>query len=320
VSRRAFFFPHTLDPKQGRTETNTSGRVPYAVGGTLVGPDGPSEGTCVVMAEGYVDPTSGAGILGLSQDPCVFSAPGGPFHAFSRIDGTKPEGERVVSGGKHIANSLPEAVSKGDVIVYGKTIPPSGKAIDEIWVDTVLVVDSVVELPASEEEKGPWPFPVAAAASFAKPGTDAYRFSLSDAEPKGMHATTGRNPHRIIIGAVEPSAEAVAELRTSFVPLADRRAGVSRVCAVDRGHLRDEWPALIAFFQQQVYLKMKGVPAGGSIAEFESFALAEALLAAIVRRSGGEQRRDLRGVVALPPLRPLDPAKRWDPRTKRVIG
>jgi hypothetical protein len=319
LSRRAFFFPHSLDPQQKRGEPNLSGRVPFDVTATLLGPDGATEADCVVMADGFLDPTTGGGLVGASQDPCVFSAPGGPFHSFARIDGTNLANEKVVGGGKHIADSLPETVAEGDVIIFGKTTPPSGKAIEEIWVDTVLVVDSVVELATSEEAKGPWPFPVESALKIAAKGTDGYRFNLSDAEgPKGMHQTTSRNPHRIIRGRVSNKPKAVAALETSFLPLADRTGGICRICAVDRGHLGSDWAPLLVFFQQQVYAKIKGIPRGGWIAQFDTFSLAEALLAAIVKRSGGHQ--NLRGTVAIPPLAPVAATKRWDPKSARVIG
>jgi hypothetical protein len=319
LTRRAFFFPHSLDPQQKRGEPNLSGRVPFDVTATLLGPDGATEGDCVVMADGFLDPTTGGGLVGSSQDPCVFSTPGGPFHSFARIDGANLANEKVVGGGKHIADSLPETVVEGDVIIFGKTTPPSGKAIEEIWVDTVLVVDSVFELPAAEEAKGPWPFPVEAALKIAAKGTDGYRFNLADAEPpKGLHMTTSRNPHRIIRGRISNKPKAVAALDTSFLPLADRTGGICRICAVDRGHLGADWAPLITFFQQQVYAKIKGIPRGGWIAQFDTFALAEALLAAVVKRSGGHQ--NLRGTVAIPPLAPVAATKRWDPKTARVIG
>jgi len=320
LSRRAFFFPHSLDPQQKRGEPNSSGRVPFDVTATLLGPDGATQGDCVVMADGFLDPITGGGLVGANQDPCVFSTPSGPFHTFARIDGANLGSEKVVGGGKHIADSLPETVAPGDIIIFGKTTPPSGKAIEEIWVDTVLVVDSVVELPAAEEAKGPWPFPAAAAAEMvAKKGTDGYRFNLSDGEgPKGHHQTTLRNPHRIIVGRTSNKPKAVAALETSFVPLADRTGGICRICAVDRGHLGADWAPLLVFFQTQVYAKIKGIPRGGWIAEFSTFGLAEALLAAIVKRSGGHQ--NLRGTVAVPPLASIGATKRWDPKTTRVIG
>jgi hypothetical protein len=270
------------------------------------------------MADGYFDPTTGSGLVGASQDPCVFSSPGGPFHTFARLDGANLAYEKVIGGGAIIADSLPETVAEGDVIIYGKTTPPSGRNIEEVWVDTVLVVDSVLELATSEAATGPWPFPVASAAAIGAAGTDAYRYSLADGELKGVHATTNRNPHRIIRGKVSTAAKAVINLETSFVPLADRTGGICRICAVDKGHLGAAWPALIAFFQSQVYAKIKGIPRGGWIAQFESFALAEALLAAVVKRSGGHQ--NMRGTVAIPPLVPSGTPKRWDPRTSRVIG
>ena len=108
------------------------------------------------------------------------------------------------------------------------------------------------------------------------------------------------------------------KLETSFVPLADRAAGVYRVCPVDRGHLREDWPALMEFFEKQVFGKTAGAPKGGWIAQFDSFALAEALLRKVVERSGGHQ--GLRGTVAIPPLTPTEGMKRWDVRSSRVIA
>ena len=63
--------------------------------------------------------------------------------------------------------------------------------------------------------------------------------------------------------------------------------------------------------------KVKGIPRGGWIAQFESFALAETLLQAVVKRSGGHQ--GMRGTVAIPPLTPVGGTKRWNPRTSRVF-
>ena len=100
--------------------------------------------------------------------------------------------------------------------------------------------------------------------------------------------------------------------------LADRTGGICRICAVDRGHLGADWAPLLVFFQTQVYAKIKGIPRGGWIAEFSTFGLAEVLLAAIVKRSGGHQ--NLRGTVAVPPLASIGATKRWDPKTTRVIG
>jgi hypothetical protein len=319
LSRRAYFFPHSLDPQQKRGEPNLSGRVPFDVEATTLGPNGVRQGSCVVMVDGFLDPASGAGLLGPSQDPCVFSAPSGPFHTFARIDGSNPASEKVVAAGKIIADCLLDVVEKGDIVIFGKTTPPSGKAIEQVWVDTVLVVDSVVALPASEEEKGPWPFPVVDAEVVAPKGSDGFRFNLADGEkPKGTRTTTQRNPHRILCGQTSTDPRAVAALETSFVPLADRTGGICRVCAVDRGHLGADWAPLITFFQQQVYAKVKGIPRGGWIAQFESFALAEALLTAIVKRSGGHQ--NLRGTVAIPPLSPVSTKQRWDTKSARVSG
>jgi hypothetical protein len=326
VSRRAFFFPHSLDPAQKPGTDNISGRVPFEVTGTLLGSEGRgSEGRPFwVMADGFMDPLGDAqmpGVVGSYQDPCVFCDPWGPFHAFLRLDGTNLANEKVMGGGKVIADSLPEVVSPGDLIIYGKTNPNGGKNIKEIWVDTVMVVDSIATLPviASPEtpDKPPYTFALASDPSLPGKGTPAHRYSLSDAETKGVHETTNRNPHRIIVGRVSKEPDAVEKLETSFVPLADRTGGVCRALAVDKGHMGAAWGPLLEFFEQGVFAKVKGIPRGGWIAELPSFALAEALLTAVVKRSGGHQ--GMRGTVAVPPLSPVGGTKRWNPRTARVF-
>lgn len=319
MSRRAFFFPHSLEPAQKPGAENLSGRVPFEVTGTLLGSEH-RQGPFWVMADGFFDPLGDAqmpGVVGAYQEPCVFSDPWGPFHAFLRLDGTNPANEKVMGAGKIIADSLVDTVSPGDVIIYGKTNPNGGKGIKEVWVDTVMVVDSIAALPVAEAEKPPYTFALASDPSLPGKGTGAYRYSLQDAEAKGLHETTNRNPHRILRGRVSKEEDAVEKLETSFVPLADRTGGVCRVLAVDKGHMGAAWGPLLEFFEQGVFAKLKGVPRGGWIAEFSSFALAEALLAAVVKRSGGHQ--GMRGTVAIPPLSPVGGQKRWNPRTSRVF-
>lgn len=293
MSRRAFFFPHPLDPAQKPGADNISGRVPFEVTGTLLGSE-IRQGPFWVMADGFIDPLGGdmqaPGVVGSYQDPCVFSEPWGPFHSFLRMDGANLANEKVVAGGKVIADSLAETVAPGDVIIYGKTNPQGGKGIKEVWVDTVLVVDSIATLPVAEAEKPPYTFALASDPSLPAKGTNAWRYNLSDAETKGLHETTNRNPHRIIKGRISHDDDAVEKLTTSFVPLADRTGGVCRVLAVDRGHLGADWAKLLEFFEQGVFAKVKGIPRGGWIAELD-FGLAESLLAAVVKRSGGHQDR-----------------------------
>jgi hypothetical protein len=319
VSRRAFFFPHSLDPAQKPGTDNISGRVPFEVTGTLLGSE-IRQGPFWVMADGFTDPLGeplAPGVVGSYQDPCVFCDPWAPFHAFLRLDGANLANEKVMGAGKVVADSLPETVSPGDVIIYGKTNPNGGKNIKEVWVDTVMVVDSLVTLPVAEAEKPPYTFALSTDASLPVKGTSAYRYSLSDAETKGVHETTNRNPHRIIVGRTSAEPDAVEKLETSFVPLADRTGGVCRALAVDKGHMGAAWGPLLEFFAEGVFAKVKGIPRGGWIAEFGSFALAEALLAAVVKRSGGHQ--GMRGSVAVPPLSPVGGTKRWNPRTARVF-
>jgi hypothetical protein len=290
--------------------------VPFEVTGTLLGSE-IRQGPFWVMADGFIDPLGEApGVVGAYQDPCVFSEPWGPFHSFLRMDGANLANEKVMCAGKVIADSLADTVVAGDVIIYGKTNPQGGKAIKEVWVDTVMVVDSIATLPVAEAEKPPYTFALGSDPSLPAKGTNAWRYNLSDAEAKGMHETTNRNPHRIIKGAVSHDDDAVEKLTTSFVPLADRTGGVCRVLNVDKGHLGAEWAKLLDFFADGVFAKVKGIPRGGWIAQFESFALAESLLQAVVKRSGGHQ--GMRGTVAIPPLGPVGGTKRWNPRTSRV--
>jgi len=321
VTRRAFFFPHPLEPTQKRGEINLPGRVPYQVTGQLLGPTD-SGAPFWVMADGFYDPLSGEipAVVGANQDPCVFSAPWGPFHSFYRIDGVNAGNEKVAGDKVHVADSLPEAVSPGDVIIYGKTTPLNGKNIKEVWVDTVIVVDEVIELPVDAAEKAPYAFSGSAAfpEGLPKKGTDAFRFNLSDAEPGAGHPTTNRSPHRIIRGRISDDSDAVDKLETSFVPLADRTGGSCRVCAIDKGHLGNDWAPLLAFFEQRVFGRIGAAPKGGWIAEFPTFALAESLLRAVVKRSGGHQ--GMRGTVAIPPLTPASGMKRWEPKTSRLIN
>ena len=322
MTRRAFFFPHSLEPAQKPGADNISGRVPFEVTGALIGSDYRvhEPRPFWVMADGFLDPMGDAqmpGVVGSYQDPCVFSDPWGPFHAFLRLDGANLANEKVMGAGKVIADSLAETVNPGDVIIYGKTNPNGGKNIKEVWVDTVMVVDSISTLPVAEAEKPPYTFSLASDPALPAKGTSAYRYSLQDAETKGVHETTNRNPHRIIRGRVSSDENAVEKLETSFVPLADRTGGVCRVLSVDKGHMGAAWGPLLEFFEQGVFAKVKGIPRGGWIAEFASFALAEALLAAVVKRSGGHQ--GMRGTVAIPPLSPVGGTKRWNPRTARVF-
>lgn len=324
--RRAFFFPHPLEPQQTGKAMSIPGRVPYEVSGTLLGPNGAQNGTCIVMADGFFDALASppTGVVGSNQDPCVFSAPWGPFHSFCRIDGANIANERVVVGSDAQATaSLAEAVAPGDVILYGKSEPASrvslvGGKLRRVWIDTVLVVDEVVEAPLgpAPEGKTERPFDFASNEAFPKKGTDAYRFNLSDGEPKGMHPTTARDPHRIIKGKTSHEADALATLATSFVPLADRIDGIHHVCAVDKGHLGAQWAGVVQFFEERVFGAQWGTPRGGWIAQFDSFAVAEALVAAVVKRSGLHQ--GMRGTVAIPPLAPTS-ARRWDPRAKKVV-
>ena len=52
VTRRAFFFPHSLDPAQKPGADNISGRVPFEVTGGLMGLD-VRQGPFWVMADGF---------------------------------------------------------------------------------------------------------------------------------------------------------------------------------------------------------------------------------------------------------------------------
>lgn len=277
------------------------------------------------MADGFRNPhnSTGPGVLGPNQDPCVFSTPWPPFHSFCRIDGARGGADQqVVRSGQVVADNLATAVTEGDLIIYGKTTPASGKDPRSVWVDAVVVVADTFVLPTTKGGQKKRPFNLGAASNLPSRNTDAYRYNLSDAEPGRTHEATQRDPHVGIRGVVDATPEAVAELRTSFVPLADLPADGQgyEVCHVCKAHVgAAPWDQLLWLFEHSVFAQIPsaGRPRGGWISEFESFDTAKALLEALVRRSGLHQ--NLKGTVAVPPLTPTAPPKRWVPRLGALV-
>ncbi|MGK3965002.1 hypothetical protein WMF38_12565 [Sorangium sp. So ce118] len=326
--RSAFFFPHPRKP------TDRPGRVPFHVRAPLLSAHGCTVGEAVVCADGYADDT-----IGTNQDPCVFSAPAGPFLSFCRIN--RKDAKNYIRGTKKL---LSHSISEGDVIVFGKYEPGDEHGPTErVWVDTVLVVaQRPPQWPTSQRTVGgpcnshrhqgkpacgqkKWalkdPRGFAARITGAPDGaqTDAYRYNLSDAERGGMHCCTNLDEYRVIVGARSNESEALDPLSTSFVSLAQRSPdGRSWWPAwVTGDHFEPEaWEAIRRFVDEQVRPPPRGYELSGTIAQFDSFDTAMHLCRKIVQVSGSDQGRP--GTVAVPPLTPLT-LKRHDPRTATTM-
>jgi hypothetical protein len=308
--RKAFFFPHPLAPGCGPTAL--PGRVPFDVTAVLLPRNGePNEDSAVVMADGYA-----RNVVGPNQDPCVFSRPIGPFHTFCRIGSTKPA--HLVRGTNL---RLPQAVTTGDVIVYGNHFsPPGTSSIERIWIDAVIVVEYVPCWPTCAKALGyscrstscpkrhfvlSDPRAFAASITGQRGATDAYRFNISDAELSGTHCCTDVCDYKVILGRVVRAARAADQLETSFctlaVPEPDGNWWPAFVGVDDVDPTI--WTRWVEFLQRDVQCPVSD----GWIAEFPTFDLAESLVRAVMQRSGG--------AVALPPLTPSVPLSRWDPRS-----
>lgn len=310
--QRAFFFPHALQSSKGPGDP--PGRALFDVSAMLLPADGePERDSVQVMADGYERDT-----VGPNQDPCVFSSPRGPFHSFCRL--SSPPADNRVRG---LGATLPNVVKSGDVIVYGKYRRAKAKDIDRIWVDTVLVVERVIPWPTSKRAPGACAskmckgrkFVLDSPAQFARglcgtPGSDAYKFNFSDAEPQGTHCCTNEEAYKVILGSVAPYPRAAAQLLTSFCTLAELDDEGDWWPAFIGPQDADAatWAALTAFLESLVATP---APHGGWISEFPSFELARKLVAAIIARSGTSQGKP--GTVALPPLTPVGELMRWDP-------
>lgn len=322
TERRAFFFPHALTP--GRDVMAPPGRVPFDVVADVVSLQATQSAPVTVYADGY-EPN----VVGSNQDPCVLAAPAA-FHSFCRIDGRRADNH--VRG---MSKPLSQVVRPGDVVVYGKFEPKGGPGPTErIWVDLVLVVASTLQWPTSTRARGercrnpacdrPARFTLKDPAAFAtrltgvSPGraTAAYELNLQDGESSGAHCCTALGEYRVILGAREATPDALAALRTSFVPLADMTDGSTSPTFVTSNDVADAWSDLVAFVDGTVRLGNAG-PRGGWIAQFPTFDLAKALCMAIVSRSGASQGHA--AAVAIPPLQPATLVRRWDPWRAEVV-
>ncbi len=322
MERRAFFFPHQLHP--GKYWRTPPGRVPFDVAANVVSASATRTGQVVIFADGY-----GRNVVGNNQDPCVFSAPLGPFHSFCRIDGGHGHDNyvRELSGRHQLL--LSKVVSAGDIVIYGKFEPPGGKGPTTlIWVDLVLVVDRPVSWPTRLRQRGipcnsrgrcrDRCFARDVSGLFGNLGvavppasTDAYRYNLSDAESSGIHCCTGLADYQIISGAACATPDSLAALTTSFAPLAVGREPDLRLATITVTVMpAAEWTRLVAFIDRTVR-PVGGGPRGGWIAEFPDFAPAEQLCRSVVAACGGE--------VAVPPFTPPPALRRWDPLTGNFV-
>ena len=83
-------------------------------------------------------------------------------------------------------------------------------------------------LPVAEADKPPYTFALASDPSLPGKGTSAYRYSLQDAETKGVHETTNRNPHRIIRGRIHSDNQSKGQAAGPEFRSKSRSAGVAR--------------------------------------------------------------------------------------------
>ncbi|WP_437596418.1 hypothetical protein WMF28_27975 [Sorangium sp. So ce590] len=312
LPRRAFFFPHALQP--GRGAGTPPGRVPFDVDATLVSLTEVKTDHAIVFADGY-----GQNVVGSNQDPCVLSAPFGPLHSFCRINKRARNHYVRESSGRH-DRLLSHCVATGDVIIYGKYDPKGGRGpTTQVWVDTVLVVDEVLPWATTRRtSRSPCNnrghcrarrYLIGDPTTVAGRGlenSDAYRYNLSDATSAGIHCCTNLEHYRVIVGRTQPTSSALADLSTSFVPRATRIAPAT-VTALDVGKM--VWDDLQGMIDGLIRPVPNG-PKGGWIVEFPRFATAKALCEAIIQKSGG--------LVAVPPLRPRGQVRRWDPATGRM--
>lgn len=231
---------------------------------------------------------------------------------------------------------LSHVVGEGDVVFYGKFEPRGGPGpTDLVWVDTVLVVSSVISwlggpkypgaLCKNAECRGRKKFALSSPSRFAErlsgvaagtgAASTAYRFNLSDAEPAGMHCCNSLADYKVIVGASKASSEALADLQTSFVTLAERVGRVVRPASVTHRDV-PRWTELVRFLDRDVRRQGAG-PRGGWIAQFPDFDLARELSASLVASSGSTQ--GCPGTVAVPPLEPLH-VTLLDPRGRAAAG
>lgn len=296
MSRRAFFFPHPPHPRE------RPGRVPFHVEADAVSLQGVRRETGVIMADGYHG-RNGRGELGTNQDPCVFGAPWGLFHAFCRIDGSSKSNDYVrLRSGQTIRSPLSQLVESDDIIIYGKSTN-ARRDFEAIWVDSVLVVERTVVLPARSKSTGRrrrfrcrW-----GEAGLPSASSDAYRVTLKDAEPAGNHPTTGYDPHLAIVGRTCRSPEALRNFDTSFVPFAEARDGRTPWGVVTVG--KDDisgWGQVRRAVGAAMWPKTRPVPGSGRIAEIP-LSVAEAILRGVLSRAGHGQS-GLAGCVVVPPV------------------
>lgn len=306
ASRRAFFFPHARRP--GTAPPEPPGRVPFNVTATVTDGVTSWSSPAIIFADGYAPNT-----VGPNQDPCVLAAPQ-PFHSFCRINNNKSD-----NCVRHTARSLSASVHSGDLIFYSKFEPPSGPGpTTRVWIDTVLVVDRVVQWPTLRRPRGErcsnplckrHEFTLRDPAGFAALLTgesngaesDAYRYNLRDAESDGFHCCTPLTDYGVIVGVADGKAASLTALTTSFAPLAASSSeGELEPVSVGATDLGDDWAKVAQFFDSVVRAVGRG-PHGSWIAEFPERDLADVLCQAIVAASAlnGQQ-----GIVALLPVFP----------------
>jgi hypothetical protein len=212
--------------------------------------------------------------------------------------------------------ALSEVVVSGDLILYGKYSPARPSRIrkggvEEVWIDTVLVVDRVPEWPSEPLETRRV---LIDAEEFAQEltgvenpiTTDVWTYNLADGLQGGRHHTTHLPTHRVILGRASLDAESLRAFETSFVPLAEQREDgrwfppTLRLPTERNSRMAggSTWQDLANFVT-----RMAGnCNDSGFVREFDDLNLALDMCAAVLERSGRDQ--GLVGTVAIPPLVP----------------
>lgn len=218
-----FFFHHPVDSRDG-----IPGRHRFTVRADLV-----SRGQCLGrhVVDVGVD-SFGENQPGGNVDPCPFAHPYAMAHTFCGID--RRAGRYLVP---EIGLLLSEAVVPGDTVIYGHLRTRARKPI-ALWVDTVMVVSSIVSLPLGPQVPGQRKWPHALDDTYAQAvlddpaasmpdlvATGLWTFNLQDAQAGQAHGYSKVNPHRVLLaGSRVPSPDDLRSRKASFVPLleADR--------------------------------------------------------------------------------------------------
>lgn len=287
-----FFFHHPIESRDG-----IPGRHRFAVRADLVSL-GQHLGRHVVNVG--VD-SFNENEPGRNVDPCPFAHPYAVAHTFCGID--RRAGRYLVPG---MGLLLSEAVVPGDTVIYGHLHTRVCKPI-ALWVDTVMVVSSIVSLPLGPQMPGQRKWPHALDHTYAQavlddPGasmadlvtTGLWTFNLQDAQAGRAHGYSRLNPHRVMLADSRvPSPEDLRSRKASFVPLLEAgRMSLTKLTEVREPNLWRMLEALVVTVPRLCGSMKPPVQL--------PLPLGEAIYDASIRQSGYGGLHT--GCVAIPPL------------------